>query len=147
MRHTALRDATPQWKATFGATFYASGTVVATGSTAVTASPGVTSGSDAVFPLAFVAIGADMLTDETNDLTIDWYFDASGTVQIGTTTFDQLTAGSLIDVEAWPGDVTAYNAGRDMVPLFPYYKITHTLGGTTKSMSYTIYYSYLQYVA
>ena len=86
-----------------------------------------------------------MTTDETNDLTIDWYADAAGNGgALGTTTFNQLTAGSLTDLEIWPGDVTVYAAGRDLVPLFPFHKITHTLAGTTKSMAYTIGMGYLK---
>ena len=85
-----------------------------------------------------------MLTDETNTVKIDWYLEAAGAIAIGTTTFTQLTASVLTVVEAWPGDVTAFNAGRDNVPLFPFCKITHTLAGTTKSMEYGIYLSYLK---
>lgn len=145
MSAQAMMDARGKWKNTFNATFYQSATVVATGNTGIIATPLVTSGDEAIFPLFLVAVGTNMLTDETNDLTIDWYGDAAGNGgAIGTTTFNQLTAGSLTDLEAWPGDVTAYNAGRDMVPLFPYHKITHTLAGITKSMAYTIYLSYLK---
>ena len=134
----------PKLRNVFNTILFSSGTVVATGDTGIIATPFVSNGGSAVFPLFFVAVGASMLTDETNDITIDWYGDAAGNGgAIGTTTFNQLTAGSLTDLEAWPGDVTAYNAGRDLVPLFPYHKITHTLGGTTKSMSYIIYISYL----
>jgi len=141
----AIVAALPDWKSTWHSTFHTSATVVVTGNTGIIATPLVTSGAGAIFPIAFVAVGLNMLTDETNDLTIDWYADAAGTGgAIGTTTFDQLTAGSLTDVEVWPGDVTAYNAGRDLMPLFPFHKITHTLVGTTKSMEYIIYMSYFE---
>lgn len=119
-------------------TFYSSGTIVATGNTGIIATPLVTDGGLAILPLYFVAVGSDMATDETNDITIDWFPDAAGTTGLGTTTFNQLTAGSPKDFEVWPGDVSIFNAGRDFVPLFPYCKITHTLAGTTKSMSYVI---------
>lgn len=134
-----------KWDAVYGATFYQSATVVVTGSTGIIATPLVVSGAEAIFPLFFTATGTNMLTDETNILTIDWYADAAGTGGIiGTTTFNQLTAGSLTDLEVWPGDVTAYNAGRDLVPLMPFMEITHTLAGTTKSMEYLIQLSYLK---
>ncbi len=108
--------------------------------------PLVTSGGEAVFPLYFVAVGSDMLTDEVNTIKIDWYGDAAGNGGIiDTTDFDQLTAASLTDLELWPGDVAAYNAARDLIPLFPYMKITWTLGGTTKSMAFILYISYLQF--
>lgn len=123
-------------------TFYSSGTVVATGDTGIIATPLVVNGGLAILPLYFLAVGSEMATDETNIITIDWYPDSVGTTGLGTTTFDQLTAGAPRDFEVWPGDVTIFNAGRDFVPLFPYCKITHTLAGTTKSMSYviTVYY-------
>lgn len=144
MSALAMMDASVRWLATYNYSFYSSGTVVATGNTGIIATPLVTSGDVAIFPLFLTAVGAAMTTDETNDLTIDWYADAAGNGGIiGTTTFNQLTAGSLTDLEVWPGDVTAYNAGRDLVPLMPFHKITHTLAGTTKSMSYIIYLSYL----
>lgn len=144
MSNLGMMDARVRWLSTFNYAFYTSATVSATGNTGIIATPLVTSGSVAIFPLFFVAVGSAMATDETNDLTIDWYGDAAGNGGIiGTTTFNQLTAGSLTDLELWPGDVTAYDAGRDLVPLFPFHKITHTLGGTTKSMAYIIYMSYL----
>lgn len=135
-----------RWHAAWHATFYASATnLAATGNTGIVATPlAPASATPPVFPLFFVAVGNNMATDETNIITIDWYGDSAGTGgAIGTTTFDQLTAGSLTDMEIWPGDVTAYAAGRDMVPLFPYCKITYTLAGTTKSMGFTLYMSYL----
>lgn len=135
-----------RWSAIWNDTFYTSATnLAATGNTGIIATPlAPASGRPAIFPLFFVAVGNNMTTDETNILTIDWYADSDGNGgAIGTTTFDQLTAGSLTDLELWPGDVTAYNAGRDMVPLLPYCKITYTLAGTTKSMGFTLYLSYL----
>lgn len=143
--NTTVLNASGRWKAVYGATFYQSPTVVATGDTGIIATPLVLSGADAIFPLFFTATGTNMLTDETNILTIDWYADAAATGGIiGTTTFNQLTAGALTDLELWPGDVTAYNAGRDLVPLMPFMKITHTLAGTSKSMEYLIQLSYLK---
>jgi len=129
----------PVWRSYFNQTFYSSGTVVATGNTGVMATPLYDAYDVAQFPLAFGVIGADMLTDETNDVTIDWYLDSAGVLTVGTTTFAQMTAATTKQVETWPGDVTFWNVARDLVPLPPYCKITHTLAGTTKSMSYIIY--------
>jgi len=126
-------------------TFYQSATVVATGDTGIIATPLVVDGGLAILPLYFLAIGTNMLTDETNIVTIDWYPDAAGTTGLGTTTFNQLTAGALTDFEVWPGDVTIFNAGRDFVPLFPYCKITWTLAGTTKSMAFSILCYYMTF--
>jgi len=127
------------------ASFYSSGVVTTTGDTGVIATPGVTDGGRAILPLYFYVIGTLMTTDETNDITIDWYPNSAGTAGIGTTTFNQLTAGSPTDFEVWPGDVTIFNAGRDFVPLPPYCKITHTLGGTTKSMLYVVWIYYVTF--
>jgi hypothetical protein len=110
----------------------------ATGNTGVIATPLVVDGGLAILPLYFYALGTNMATDETNTLTIDWFPDAAGTTGLGTTTFDQLTAGSPKDFEVWPGDVAVFNAGRDFVPLPPFCKITWTLAGTTKSMDFTL---------
>ena len=120
-------------------TFYSSGVVTATGNTGVIATPLVTDGGLAILPLYFFAVGTLMTTDETNDITIDWYPNATGTAGIGTTTFNQLTAGSPSDFEVWPGDVTIWDTVKPLLlPLPPYCKITHTLGGTAKSMIYVI---------
>ncbi len=131
----------------FHQTLYSSGTVVATGDTGIIAVPSFGMPNVAIFPLCFFAVGADMTTDETNDITIEWHTNAAGTGgAIGTTTFTQLTAGVPSNKEGWPGDVTLFNAAKEMVPLPPYHKITHTLAGTTKSMSYILYVSYMVHV-
>lgn len=41
-------------------------------------------------------------------------------------------------------DVAAYGPSRDLVPLFPFCKIVWTLAGTTKSMGFTLWMSYLE---
>lgn len=135
-----------RWSPIYSDLFYQSTLgLVATGNTGIVATPGATSGGLALFPIFFTATGTNMTTDETNVLTVDWYADATGTGGIVcTTTFDQLTAGALTDLEIWPGDCAAYNAARDLVPLLPYMKITWTLVGTTKSMDFTLRSSYLR---
>jgi len=135
------------------AVLFASGTVTATGNSGVIATPNLPTPSraghpDVMVPLYFTCLGTDQATDETNDVTIDWYADSGGTYSFGTTTFAQMTAGDMIPPpEAWPGDVTAWNVANGTspawVPALPYCKITHTLVGTTKSMAYTVWMSYL----
>jgi hypothetical protein len=112
-------------------------------STAGTGSTVAILGNACLFPLILQCVGNGLATDETNTLTIDWYTDSAGTAgAIGTTTFAQMTAGAPIPAaEVWPGDVSIYNAARDMVPLFPFMKLTWTLAGTTKSMGFTVYIS------
>ena len=133
--------APPRWSTRYNELFYQSATVTATGNTGVIANPLVAAALGTRFPLYFQAIGTNMLTDETNTLTIDWYGESVGIAAIGTTTFTQLTASLLLVSEGWPGDIALWVASsmRDMIPMLPYMKITHTLAGTTKSMEYGIY--------
>ena len=94
-----------------------------------------------------------MTVDETNDVTIAWYTDAGGLYTFGTTTFVQMTWTDMNPpIEAWPGDVTFWDLdytgateppNSPMIPLPPYHKITHTLGGSAKSMSYIVYLHYM----
>ncbi len=132
---------------------YASGTVTATGNSGVIATPFLPARtardrSDIMVPLYFTCLGTDQATDETNDVTLDWYADSGGTYSFGTTTFAQMVAADMIPPpETWPGDVTAWNvanaASPTWIPAPPFVKITHTLVGTTKSMAYTVLMSYL----
>ncbi len=128
-------------------TLYTSATnLSATGNTGIIATPALN--SFAAFTINLEAVGDNMATDETNTLTIDWYTDSAGTGgSMGTTTFAQLTAGAPVaPIEAWPGDVTGYtgasNAPVDAAPFPPYMKITYTLAGTTKSMGFTLFWSW-----
>lgn len=136
-----MGQASSRWRTSYAELFYQSPTVTTTGNTGVIATPLISTylpGSR--FPLYFQAIGTNMTTDETNIITIDWYGESAGIAAIGTTTFAQLTASTLLVSEAWPGDVTFFNAATTgRIPLLPYMKITHTLAGTTKSMEYGIY--------
>ena len=148
----------------FNASFFISGTVVVTGNSGVIATPNLPvptprDSADVMVPLYFYASGTDMATDEVNTLTIDWFATIAGLWSIGTTTFAQMTAGAPIPpVEFWPGDVDSFTidytsatgvasirnfAPGGYVPAPPFCKITHTLGGTTKSMSYGINMAYL----
>ena len=140
-------------RVTYDEAFYSSGTVVVTGNSGVIATPGK-SPINLVVPLWFICVGADQATDETNDVKIDWYADSAGAYTFGTTTFAQMTAGDMVPpLEYWPGDVSAWDidyTGASEPPnppwivVPPYCKITHTMVGTTKSMSYTVTMSSLQ---
>ena len=89
------------------------------------------------YGMSFVLVGANITTDETIDLTMDFYTEATGVGgSLGTITFNQLTAGSLTDLELWPGDITAFTKD---TPVPPYFKLTWVLAGTTKSMDFTLY--------
>lgn len=128
-----------KWRAHFAKTFFTQA-VTTTSSTGIIATPFVTEGGSAVHPLFFVASGAPITGDEVNVITIDWHVDAAGTGGIlATTTFDELNAGNLADLEPWPGDITAvYNVARDLVPLFPFHNITWTTGGVAPAPAHTI---------
>lgn len=96
----------------------------------------------AIYPLVLQAVGNNMATDETNDLTITWFAESVGLRSLGVTTFAQMTAGAPnAAVEAWPGDVSLWNAGRDNLPLPPFMQLAWTLAGTTKSMGFTVFLS------
>jgi len=144
--NSTILTARPKWKNAFNEVFYSSGTITVTGNSGIIATPNVLSGGEAVFPLFFVAVGTGLATDETCAVTMGWYGDAAGNGgAIGTTTFATMTAGAPIPAaEAWPGDVTFYNAGRDMIPFLPFRQINWTLAGTTISLSFIIYASYLK---
>jgi len=134
----------PHWRTVWYESFYVSGTLTVTGDSGITASPGVINNGAARFPLAFHLVGENITTDETLALTVNWLDNDTAGI-LGTTTFDTLTASVLRDYEAWPGDASFFNAGRDMVPMFPYFKANWTLAGTTKSMNFTLYVDYLVY--
>ena len=146
--NSSVMAAAGRWVPTWNATFYTSAiNLAATGDTGIIATPLMpAAGRPALLPLFFLAAGNNMATDETNTLTIAWYANAAGDGgAIGTTAFAQMTAGAPIPpLEIWPGDVSAYGPSRDLVPLFPYCKITWTLAGTTKSMGFTLWMSYLE---
>ncbi len=143
----------------YNASFYTSGTVTVTGNSGVIATPNLPTASprlypDVMVPLWFFAAGSGMATDELNDVKIDWYADAAGLYTFGTSTFVQMTAADPVPPPLmWPADVIAWDIAYDsatgnqpagpFIPAPPYCKITHTLAGTTKSMSYAINMAYL----
>jgi len=141
-----VTDTASRWLSTFNEIFYSSGTIAVTGNSGIIATPNVVSGGVALHPLFFVGVGTGLATDETCTVTIGWYGDAAGNGgALGTTSFAAMTAGAPIPpAEAWPGDVTFFNAGRDLVPLLPFRQINWTLAGTTISLSFILYISYLK---
>ncbi len=98
----------------------------------------------AIFPLTLLATGNNMVSDETNIITIDWYINLAGDGgSIGQTVFSQLTAGNLSSLIYWPLGAAGNTAGQLRIPLWPYCQIGWTLAGTSKSMGFTIYMSSL----
>jgi hypothetical protein len=137
-----------RWQVYWDATFYTSVvTLAASSDTGIIATPlAPASGRPGLWPLFLRVTGVNMATDETNDLTILWYLNATGAGgAIGTTTFAQMTAGAPSPaVELWPGDIAAaFDTATFMKPLPPYCKIVYTLAGTTKLMGFVIYLSYM----
>jgi hypothetical protein len=131
------------WRARYNDILYSSGTVIADGDSGIIATPQVLTQGIAIFPLYFLCAGTGVAGAETTDNTIVWYADAAGSGgAIGTTTFDQLTLGAPNDLEIWPGDVTAFNAGRDLAAIPPYCKITWDISAGA-SLSFIIYVSYV----
>ena len=142
-----------RWRTVWNATLYSSGTVVLTGDTGVITTPFSSAAGSLIIPVSFHCVGSDQLTDETNVVKIDWYADAGGLYTFGTTTFAEMNAGDMAPPPlGWPGDVTFWDIdytdtdwppNPPYIPLPPYHKITHTLVGTTKSMSYIVYMHYM----
>lgn len=140
-----LLDSRPKWKATFAEEFFDSGTVTETGQTTIVATPNVTSGDEAVFPFLLQVVGTGLTADETASVSIDWYTSSAATdIIAGATAFTQLTASVPTASEGWPGDLTTFNAGKDMIPLPPFHRVRWTLAGGTISLDFIIKISYLK---
>jgi hypothetical protein len=81
--------------------------------------------------------------DETVDVTLDFYAESSGTLSLGTITFDQLDPNTGSDLEFFPGDITALDPEAVADPLVPpYFKLTWTLAAAdpnTISLSLDLY--------
>ena len=114
---------------TLRGTIYTSATLTVTGSSDVLDIGGN-------FKTGFFAIvGSGITTDETLDLTVDFYADSSGTTSLGTITFGQLLDGTLTRVQIWPGGVTA----RDHPLHIPrFIKLTWTIAGSTPLMTFVL---------
>lgn len=126
----------------FNELLYQSATLTSSDNSGVIANPLYDTGF-ARFPFMFAAYGAGITTDETLTLLLDFYPSLADTVLVGTITFEALTAGSLVDYESWPGDFTFVNVARDLVPMFPAMRFRWTLAGTTQSMSFAAYASFI----
>ena len=127
------------WRNYFATTFF-SQAVTTDDDSGIIATPLVTDGGQAIYPLYFLLTGTPFSGDETNDVTIEWYVNAAGTGgAIGTTTFAQLLNGTeAVPLEVWPGDVNAFDGSRDLVPLFPLHQVLWDTAGAAPTPDHTI---------
>jgi hypothetical protein len=90
---------------------------------------------------------SNLATDETLDLTLSVAFRPDGTGEVLLHTFTQVDLNNTEENVAIPGGestgLLSPNAGTDshvLVPSIPpYWKLAWTVGGTTKSMMFTLY--------
>ncbi len=89
---------------------------------------------------------ANLATDETLDLDLNVSWDSSGTADLKVHDFTQVTSTNVAERLLLPGgesvaDTLGSTPGTDLyvpMPIPPFWKFTHTLGGSTPSMDYTI---------
>jgi hypothetical protein len=130
-----------KWRGHFGINLYQSGDITASGDTGILPTVGLPLNFNARFPIVFIAAADGLGVGQSLEVAIDWYMNPEGTDGvISTTTFDKLTPNSSKDIETWPGDAFPL---RDMVPIFPFHKITYTLAGPGGPVSFRINYAYL----
>lgn len=135
-----------QWRQVVRQLLYQSATLTGTGNGGYLTNP-CFSDRVARFPYLLTVVGASITTDETLDVTLDWSNTADGTateVHVGSTSFTQLTASVLSAHDGWPGDVTVNNVARDLFPMTPYFRPRWTIAGTTQSLSFAAYMSYIE---
>ena len=147
-------------------TIYASGTITGNGNSGWLTVPdlfGVSPSSGLRPNLGIRAallrcVPADLATDETLDIDLNISFDSSGNGDVKIHDFTQVTATNVAENVVLPGGDSAEILVKVMPgaevgtaantftpesvfisPIPPYWKFTHVLGGTTKSMQYTVY--------
>lgn len=92
-------------------------------------------------------VPANLASDETLDLdlNVSWLEDGTGDIKVHD--FTQVTSTNASEQLILPGDdsegvmysVLGSNAGVVPAPIPPYWKLTWTLGGTAKSMDFSLY--------
>lgn len=122
-------------------TLYASGTLTANGNSGIVRVP---SGSEAPTGSGFSKallrfVPAGLATDETLDVVMAVAWDHEGlSVVTPFHTFTQVTNTNAVETVLLPdGESSGLLSTFGLIP--PWWKFTWTLGGTTKSMSFTVY--------
>src|SRR5574340_1189884 len=86
---------------------------------------------------------ADLAGDETLDIDLNMAWTSSGGGDLKLHDFTQITNTNVAQFLILPGgeSANALVVATDLVDslLTPYWKFSHTLAGTTKSMQYTVY--------
>lgn len=133
----------------FSRLIYASGTITANGNSGWLSLPfGQSSGAGdgrtagGVKSAFFRVVPANLATDETLDITLAMAWDSSGTGAVDIHVFTQITATNLAGNVVIPGGESTgilTVATKGVAPFAPWVRFTHALGGTTKSMNYSVY--------
>ena len=92
-------------------------------------------------------VPADLATDETLDLDLNVAWDSSGSGDVKIHDFTQVDSNNTAENVILPGEDSVgilwkelgTNAGILGAPMPPYWKLTWTLGGSTKSMTFALY--------
>lgn len=106
---------------------YSSATLVATGNSGWLPLPN-TSQNTGVLEAGYSIVPADLAGDETMDVVLETAVTAAGLGAVTSATFTQIDSGNTPETKAVA------------VPTGGFYKLTWTLAGTTKSMSFDMYY-------
>lgn len=123
---------------------YTSATLTTNGNSGIVALPDPVGQAGAVFyPSWFTVEGANITTDETLALTMDFWSSSTyqaltGAQKFGTITFTTLTASILGVMEEFPGDI-GITKFMGPLPMPQNFILNWTLAGTTKSMSFILY--------
>jgi len=88
-------------------------------------------------------VPADLATDEELGLDLNVAWDSAGSGDVKVHDFTQVTATNVAETLVLPGGESVGNltVGADLLPSLipPWWKLTWTLVGTTKSMSFILY--------
>jgi hypothetical protein len=104
------------------------------------------SGKFAITRAWLILTPSDLATDETLDVDLNVSWDSSGTADLKVHDFTQVTSSNAAERLLLPGgesvaDTLGSTPGTDLyvpMPIAPFWKFSHTLGGSSKSMAYTI---------
>ena len=121
---------------------YTSGTLVASGNSGWFSVPiAVSFGGMRQAILRLVP--ANLATDETMDLDLNIGWDITGSGDVKVHDFTQVNSTNAAETLILPGGESVGNltVGADLLPSIipPFWKLTWTLAGTTKSMNFTLW--------